>query len=114
MEPRECSSRAVSQGRSRGVLTLMTAVPNMPGVLFHDWRESTCPVGQPLYCVRCDIILTAENARGVCPGPKNGHAAAPAFDGAVSDVLGSALTVCKERGGQYADTWALENQVSLF
>lgn len=38
----------------------------------------------------------------------------PAFNAAVDSTLGRALMVSNERGGEYGDTWALENQQTRF
>lgn len=37
-----------------------------------------------------------------------------AFNAAVDDILGGALQISDQRGGEYADSWALENQQTRF
>lgn len=37
-----------------------------------------------------------------------------AFNAAVDDTLGACLNVSNQRGGEYQDTWALENMVTTF
>lgn len=88
----------------------MTA-PVYIGSLLHDWAESAA-TGKSV-CVKCGVTYNGENGREMCAVQEKAERKA-AFNSAVDEVLGQAIAISNQRGGEYADSWALENQQTRF